>query len=241
MTADQNNAKEISLAAPVHCSTCSLRHICMPKDLSATEFDRLETVIRNWRIVRRGQTLFRAGSTFFNIYALRIGAFKTVVTHQDGREQVTGFNFAGEPLGVDGICSGVHAYNAVALEDSAVCIIPFPQLETLCREVPVMQHHLHRTLSAEIVRESSLMLLLGNMSAEERVAALLLNISQRMKARGYSETDFVLRMTREDIGSYIGMKLETVSRAFSKFDRLGLIAVDNKQVRLLDIEGLKRV
>lgn len=237
----KNRQSDAPLAAQVHCSTCTLRHLCMPTDLSTGDFDRLEQVISNWRIVRRGETLFRAGSTFVNLYALRVGSFKTIVAHEDGREQVTGFNFAGEPLGVDGICNGIHAYQAVALEDSAVCIIPFSKLENLCRDVPAMQHHLHRSLSAEIVRESSLMLLLGNMSAEERVAALLLNISQRMKARGFSETEFILRMTREDIGSYIGMKLETVSRVFSKFDRQGLIAVDNKQVRLLDIDGLKRV
>jgi CRP/FNR family transcriptional regulator len=227
--------------SPVHCSSCKLRHVCLPEGLSEKEMQQMESLAKNWRTVRRGETLFHAGSEFVNLYALRVGAFKTVVTSKEGKEQVTGFNLAGDPLGVDGIYSGTHTCQTIALEDSTVCIIPFRELETLCRDIPSMQHHLHRSLSAEIVRESGLMLLLGNMSADQRVAALLLNLSRRMKLLGYSETDFVLRMTREDIGSYVGMKLETVSRAFSKFDRLGLIAVDNKRIRLLDIDGLRRM
>ncbi|MCX7163470.1 MAG: helix-turn-helix domain-containing protein, partial [Rhodocyclales bacterium] len=153
--------------------------------------------------------------------------------------QVTGFQMAGEILGMDGISTEVHACNAVALEDSEVCLIPFTELENLSSEIRTLQHHLHKVMSREIVRDHGVMMLLGTMRAEERLAAFLLNLSQRFTARGYSPAEFHLRMTREEIGSYLGLKLETVSRAFSRFQDEGLISVQQKHIRILDIRRLK--
>jgi CRP/FNR family transcriptional regulator len=130
---------------------------------------------------------------------------------------------------------------AVALEDSEVCTIPFSHLEGLSREIQTLQHHFHKVMSREIVRDHGVMMLLGTMRAEERLAAFLLNLSQRFTARGYSPAEFYLRMTREEIGSYLGLKLETVSRAFSRFQEEGLIAVQQKHVRILNTPGLKRL
>jgi CRP/FNR family transcriptional regulator, anaerobic regulatory protein len=172
---------------------------------------------------------------------VRAGSFKTVVMHRDGREQVTGFNLAGDVLGLDGIGSGVHCCDALAIEDSQVCIIPFHQLEAMCRDVQPLQQHVHRLMGSEIVREATLMMLLGTMSADQRVATFLLNLSGKLKARGYSPAEFHLRMTREEIGSYLGMKLETVSRMLSKFQKDGLLDTHGKQIRILDMEGLSRV
>jgi CRP/FNR family transcriptional regulator len=166
---------------------------------------------------------------------------KSCVLHDDGREQVAGFHMAGDLLGLDAIGSGTHTCDTVALEDSEVCEIPFPYLEQLSRELPSLQHQLHRIMSREIVRDYGVMLLLGSMSAEERLAAFLLNLSQRFATRGYSLSEFRLRMTREEIGSYLGLKLETVSRAFSGFQDRGLIDVRQKHVRILDFPGLKAV
>ncbi|SAK60461.1 Crp/FNR family transcriptional regulator [Caballeronia temeraria] len=225
----------------MRCSTCSMQHICMPSGLSSDEFERLDALICSTRSVRRGETLYRSGDAFQSVYAVQSGCFKTVVVHRDGNEQVTGFHLAGDALGLDGVSTDHHGCDAIALEDSVVCIIPFDLLELLCREVKTIQHHVHRLMSSEIVRESNLMMLLGTMTAEQRVAAFLLNISTRMKARGYSPAQFVLRMTREEIGSYLGLKLETVSRMFSKLQKAGVVDARGKEVRILDQEGLERV
>ncbi|CAB3751155.1 fumarate/nitrate reduction transcriptional regulator Fnr [Paraburkholderia solisilvae] len=227
--------------APVRCSGCSMRAVCMPADLTSAEFAKLDSMICSTRHVRRGDALYRARDEFQSIYAVRAGSFKTIVMHRDGREQVTGFQIAGEALGLDGVCTGHHNADAIALEDSVVCVIPFAQLETVCREIRSMQHHVHQIMSSEIVRESSLMMLLGTMSAEQRVAAFLLNLSQRFKALGYSAAEFHLRMTREEIGCYLGMKLETVSRMFSRFQRDKLVDTRGKQIRIVDPEGLALV
>ncbi|WP_175909014.1 MULTISPECIES: fumarate/nitrate reduction transcriptional regulator Fnr [Burkholderia] len=227
--------------AASRCSTCALRTVCMPPDLSPEDFARVDAMICTTRHIRRGETLFRAGDAFSSIYAVRTGSFKTIVMHRDGDEQITGFQIVGESLGLDGVHTGHHNGDAIALEDSTVCIIPFGQLEQMCREVRPMQHHVYQMMGGEIVRESSQMLLLGTMSAEQRVAAFLLNLSARFKARGYSAAEFVLRMTRDEIGEYLGMKLETVSRMLSKFQHKGLVAAQGKQIRIVDSDGLRQI
>jgi len=223
------------------CANCNLREICLPAGLTTAELDQLDTMVDVRRKIKRGEALYRAGEPFDSIYAIRSGFFKARVTYEDGRDQVTGFSMAGEILGLDGIGQGKHNCDAVALEDSEVCSIPYSRLEELSREINGLQRHFHKVMSREIVRESGVMMLLGVMRAEERIAAFLLNISQRLAARGYSPLEFHLRMTREEIGSYLGLKLETVSRAFSKFHNDGLIEVEQKFVRIIDIDGLKEV
>ncbi|MCP1118981.1 helix-turn-helix domain-containing protein [Robbsia andropogonis] len=225
----------------VRCSNCAMRNICMPEGLDANAYAKLDAVICTSRRVRRGEALYRSGEAFHNLYAVRLGSFKTVVAHPDGREQVTRFDLAGEALGLDGVYTDEHTCDAIALEDSVVCIIPFHLLELLCREVRLLQRHVHKMMSGEIVRESGQMMLLGNMRADERVAAFLLNISHRMKQRGYSASEFQLRMSREELGSYLGMKLETVSRTLSRFKRDALIAATGRRVRLLDIPRLEAI
>ena len=190
---------------------------------------------------KRGAYLYRAGEHFQSIYAVRTGFFKTATLLNDGREQVTGFHMMGEIIGMDAISTDTHPCDAIALEDSEICEIHFSQLEQLSRNIPTLQRHLHRILSREIVRDHGIMLLLGSMKAEERLAAFLLNLSQRFAARGYSSSSFNLRMTREEIGSYLGLKLETVSRTFSKFQKDGLINVQNKSIELRDLVALKAI
>ena len=199
------------------------------------------SVVFSHRRLKAGQALFRSGEIFDAVYLVRTGFVKTVVLLEDGREQVTGLHMPGEMLGMDGLASGRHASDAIALDDSDVCVVPYDRLETLSHEARDVQRHLHRMFSHEIVREQRMMLLLGSMRAEERVSAFLLNLSERLTARGYSPSDFVLRLTREEIGSLLGMKLETVSRIFSKFQKTGLIEIDGKHVRIVSIEGLRGV
>jgi CRP/FNR family transcriptional regulator len=185
--------------------------------------------------------LFRTGDAFQSLYAVRTGFFKTCLSAQDGRDQVTGFQMSGELLGLDGISAERHTCDAVALEDSTVCVIPYSQLEGLSQEVSELQRVFHKIMSREIVRDHDVMLLLGSMRAEERLAAFLLNLTQRLHLRGFSRSEFILRMTREEIGSYLGLKLETVSRTFSRFQAEGLLEVRQRQIRIIDQEGLRRI
>ena len=223
------------------CSNCSLRELCMPVGLAPEEIDLLDELVGGRRSVKRGDSVYRAGEAFTALYAVRSGFFKTRLTVGDGRDQVTGFYMAGELLGMDGISQERHNCDAVALEDSEICMIPYARLETLSQEVKSLQRHFHKIMSREIVRENGVMMLLGTMRAEERLAAFLLNISQRLQLRGYSALEFNLRMTREEIGSYVGLKLETVSRLFSRFHAEGLIEVEQRRVRIRDIEGLRAI
>jgi CRP/FNR family transcriptional regulator, anaerobic regulatory protein len=228
-------------AMKIACSNCNLRELCMPVGLTPAEVVRLDELVETRRRIKRGAHLFRNGDRFNSLYAIRTGFFKTSVATEDGRDQVTGFQMAGELMGLDGIVSDSHTCDAVALEDSEVCVMPYDSIEHLSREINALQRHVHKIMSREIVRENGVMLLLGSMRAEERLAAFLLNLVQRLKARGFSQSELVLRMTREEIGSYLGMKLETVSRSFSKFAEDGLIEVHQRQVRILNVEKLGAV
>lgn len=231
------NGKTIKVA----CSGCNLRELCMPLGLSHDELDRIDDLVANRRKVKRGTPLFRNGDRFTSLYAIRTGFFKTCIASEDGRDQVTGFQMAGEIVGLDGIVNDVHTCDAIALEDAEVCVMPFDRIEDLSNQIHALQRHVHKIMSREIVREHGVMLLLGSMRAEERLAAFLLNLVQRLHARGFSQSELVLRMTREEIGSYLGLKLETVSRTFSKFVEEGIVEVKQRHVRILNTDALKEI
>jgi len=217
------------------------KHLCLAEGLTEQELAHLDEILFSRRTIRRGDYLYRAGQGFSCLYAVRSGCFKTSVLLEDGRTQVTGFQMTGDLVGIDGIGTGRHASEAIALEDSEVCAIQFDRLEAMARQVPCLQRNVHRLLSREIVREHGVMILLGSMCAEERLAAFLLNLSQRLAVRGYSAHEFVLRMTREEIGSYLGLKLETVSRLLSRFQDQQLISVQQKNIRIDDWDGLRQI
>jgi len=223
-------------ACPTHCTTCNLRELCLPCGLTEPDTALLGDLVYTRKRVRRGDSLYRAGGTFDSLYAIRSGFFKSSVVLQDGRAQVTGFHMAGEILGMDGIGTESHNADVIALEDSEVCIIPYEHLVE-----PRLQRQLHKVMSRELVRDQGLMMLLGTMKAEERLAAFLLTLSQRFVARGFSPHEFHLRMTRDEIGSYLGLSLETVSRLFSRFQEDGLITVQQKHICILDVPGLRSV
>ena len=225
----------------VTCSSCNMRELCLPQGLPDAAMPSFEKVVYARRRIRRGESLFAAGDEFKAIYAVRSGFFKSRLVDGEGREQVTGFFMSGELLGLDGIGSGRYNGAAIALEDSEVCVLPYALIEEMAQKSQALQRQLHAVLAREIVRDHGVMMLLGSMRAEERLATFLLNLSKRFTARGYSPSDFHLRMTREEIGSYLGLKLETVSRLFSRFHDDGLIEVQQKHVRILDIAGLSQI
>ncbi len=220
------------------CSTCNVSELCLPVDLCSKELLKLDQLNPIKRCFSRGDYLYRSGDKFRSLFAIHSGSFKTQVLHEDGREQVTGFQMVGEIIGLDAISTDTHACDAVAMESSVVCELPFNRLEALSREIPALQRQLHRIMSREIVRDQGIMLLLGSMRAEERLAVFLLNLSQRYAARGLSPIKFQLRMSRQEIGSYLGLKLETVSRAFSHFQNSGLINVKVRTIEIIDMKKL---
>jgi len=239
-------ARTIPIQSPVRrfevtCGSCNLRELCLPQALSGREIDRFERVVYARRRIKRGEALFAAGDAFKAVYSVRSGFFKTSIVDGEGREQVTGFSMGGELLGLEGIGTGQYNGSAIALEDSEVCVLPYALIEEIAAEVPALQRRLHAVLAREIVRDHGVMMLLGSMRAEQRLATFLINLSKRFTARGYSASDFNLRMTREELGSYLGLKLETVSRLFSRFQEDRLIEVQQKHVRIVDIPGLEKL
>lgn len=237
----QRHALATVSALRTQCSNCHLREVCLPRGMSEQDVQGLDGLGMNRRRIKAGRTLFRQGDAFQYFFAVRSGSFKVSVAFDDGREQVTGFHIPGEQVGLDGLAEGRHRSTAVALEDADACAVPYAALSELAQRSVNLRDIIGRLMSREIVRDNSLLMLLGNMNANERLASFLLNLSARFKARGYSASEFHLRMTRAEMGSYLGLKLETVSRMFSEFQREGLLEVDKRHVRLLDIDGLKRV
>ena len=205
------------------------------------DIEKVQGIVYVRRTVRRGEALFAAGDACDAVYAAWRGFFKTVLVNRDGRGQVTGFFMAGDLLGLDGICSARHSDTAVALEDSVVCVMPCVLIEPMARDVPALQRGLHAALSREIAQSQWAMMMLGSMHADERMATFLLDLSGRFLRRGLSGCDLQLRMTRADIGSYLGLSLETVSRLFTIFQRKGLIRVHQKHVQILDFGALERI
>ncbi|MGV7208376.1 fumarate/nitrate reduction transcriptional regulator Fnr [Oxalobacteraceae bacterium A2-2] len=228
-------------ALRARCATCSMHQLCLPMGLDTADMDRLDQIIGRRRKVARGGTLFRIGDGFANLYAVRLGHFKTYQVNQEGLEQITGFQMAGELLGMDAISADRHLCNAIALEDSEVCEIPFGSLQQLLADMPTLLRHFHRMMSQEITREQSVMLLLGNMQATQRFAAFLVNLSSRYEARGYSPHTFQLRMSREEIGNYLGLTIESISRLLSRFKKEGLVRVSNREIELLNLPTLKAI
>jgi len=220
-------------AADERCSACGSHPFCLSAGLDSLAGLRFDTLLGQRRRVARGTFLYRTGQPLRSLHAVRCGYFKTVRPGPAG-EQVTGFQMTGELLGMEAIGSGIHQCDAVALEDSVVCDMPFAALEQMFDEVPGLHRRFCRLMSRELNREQDQMLLLGNMRAEQRLAVFLVDIGARYAARGYSATQFQLRMSREDIGSYLGLTIESISRLLARFTKLGLITVDKRAIVLRD-------
>lgn len=223
----------------VSCSSCCLRGVCLPCGLTTDQLGDMDELTRVKRRVPRGSALYRSGDSFESLYAVRSGSFKSVGVSRNGVEKVTGLHLPGEVMGLEAINSRIHGYDAVALEDSEVCVIPYARLTQLALRMPDLQAQLLRILSGDISRDQGLMLLLGGMDAEQRISAFLLSLSRRYQKLGYAADRFSLRMTREEIGSYLGLTLETVSRLFSRMQREGTLKAQQREVELKDIGRLR--
>ncbi len=225
----------------VNCGDCRLGPLCLPIALNTDEITQLDEIVKRGRPLNRGEHLYRQADAFHAVYAVRSGSFKAYSTADDGTEQVTGFYLPGEILGMDGISSLKHCSSAVALETSSVCEIPFSRLEELSSQLPSLQHRFFQIMGKEITKDQQMLTLLGKNSAEERVASLLLSISSRNNHRNLSATRFRLSMSRAEIGNYMGLTVETVSRVFSRLQKQEIIGVENREIEILDMEKLKGI
>ena len=226
-------------ALKVSCRDCSLAELCLPMGLSAGEIEQLDRIIRRRRPLRRGEHLFEVGDEFHALCAVRSGTIKTHISSGDGGEQVLGFHLPGELVGLDALDDGRHSCVAVALEATTLCELPFQRLTDLCQALPGLNQQLHRLIGREIAQDHGMLLLLGKKSAEERLASFLVSLSNRFRHRGFSAREFHLSMSRHDIGNYLGLAVETVSRLFSSFRGAGLLSVQRRFVRIEDLDRLR--
>jgi len=229
--------KEVKVA----CEECTLRELCLPLGLDGADLSSLGTIIKRTRKLKKGEFLYRVGDQLTSLYAVSTGSVKTCELSANGQIQITGFHLAGELVGVDGISSERHHCDAVALEPSELCELPFADLEEVAHQVPSLQHQMFKLLSREIVQDGELLLMVGKMNAEERLATCLLSFSQRYTRLGLSGTQFRLSMSRQDLGDYLGLALETVSRLFSRFQDEGLLHIEGRNVEITDLPGLSAI
>ena len=225
----------------VACKNCTLSTLCLPMGLASEDVERLDNIVRRSKPLHRGDHLFRSGESFRSLYVVKTGSVKTYAPSEEGGEQVLGFHLPGEVIGLDAIDNEIHACSARALETSAICELPFSRLEDLSTSIPSLQHQMYRLLSKEISHDTEMLLLLGKKNAEERLAAFLINMSKRLHQRGLSATDFHLSMSRHEIGNYLGLAVETVSRLFTRFQEEGLLKVDRKHIQLLHLDTLESI
>jgi len=221
------------------CQSCNLHDLCLPLGLDIGDIDKLDSIIKRSRPLQKGEHLFNGGEEFTSIYAVRSGSIKTFSESEEGDEQITGLYLPGELLGLDAIHENIHPCSAIALETTSLCEIPFNTLENLSTKIPELHHQLFRIMSKEIANDQSLLMLMAQKSAEEKLAAFLVNLSSRLKQRNFSETEFNLSMSRKDIGNYLGLTIETISRTFSRFQSEGLLSTQRKYVNIHKLNELK--
>lgn len=218
------------------CGQCSLRQLCLPAGIGLADVDRLDRLVRRRRQIARGENLFHAGSPLGSLYVARDGSFKTVVTSEDGEQQVIGFHLPGELVGLDALGDGEHRCDAVALEPARVCEVPLPDLQQIAAQVPALQRQLLRVIGRSMGRDQDHLEILSRRHATDRVLLFLHGLSERYEAVGGATATFALPMTREEIGSYLGLAIETVSRSFTKLQDDGVISVRGRQIRMIQAE-----
>lgn len=235
---DQNCEGKLRSLHQVHCNTCSLSSLCLPVSLNMTEMERLDNIIEKSRPIKKGEHLFHQGETFTTVYAVRAGTIKSYTLTNEGEEQITGFYFPGELVGMSGVDGVTYPVSAKVLETTTVCEIPFERLDDLAGQMPELRRQMLRTMSKELRDDQQMMMLLSKKNAEQRVATFLIKLSTRFRARGYSATQFRLSMSRNEIGNYLGLAVETVSRIFTRFQAMSLIRVDGKEIELCNLSEL---
>lgn len=225
----------------ISCGNCRLNTICLPISLHIDDIDRLSNIIQRSKPLQKGEYLYRTKDTFDSVFAIRSGAVKAVNISETGDEQITGFYLPGEVVGLDGLANNTYTNSVIALETSSVCEIPFNRLEELSLQIPTLQRHFFQLMSREITQEQQIITLLSKSGAEARVASLLVGISARNGRQNLSTNKLILPMSRTDIGNFLGLTIETVSRIFSRLQKNTVIAVDKKEITILNMEMLNLI
>lgn len=216
------------------CEKCRLADLCLPYGMDSDEVNQLDEVLERKKPYQKGEHLFRAGDKSGSIFAVRSGALKSYYVTKNGTEQVLGFTLPGELVGFDGLSGDSYSSASVALEISSICELPYNQLEKLSHKLPGLQKQIMRLVGKEFTLENQLLMMLGHLSAEEKLAAFLLSLSTRYKTRGLSGDEFYLQMSRQDIGNYLGLAIETVSRLFARFSEEKLLTVNRKHIKIIN-------
>ncbi|MGV3345721.1 FNR family transcription factor [Enterobacteriaceae bacterium LUAb1] len=239
MSLEKHNIRRIqSGGCAIHCQDCSISQLCIPFTLNEHELDQLDNIIERKKPIQKGQTLFKAGDDLKSLYAIRSGSLKSYTITEQGDEQITGFHLAGDLVGFDAIGNNHHPSFAQALETAMVCEIPFEILDDLSGKMPALRQQMMRLMSGEIKSDQDMILLLSKKNAEERLAAFIYNLSQRFGQRGFSQREFRLTMTRGDIGNYLGLTVETISRLLGRFQKNGLLSVKGKYITIENARAL---
>ncbi|MEI6858979.1 MAG: electron transport transcriptional regulator EtrA [Shewanella sp.] len=222
----------------IHCHDCSMADLCIPFTLSSNELDQLDNVIERKKPIQKGEQIFKSGDPLKSLFAIRSGTVKSFTITEQGDEQITGFHLAGDVIGFDGIHSQQHQSFAQALETSMVCEIPYGTLDELSGTMPKLRQQVMRLMSHEIQSDQEMILLLSKKNAEERLAAFISNLANRFGSRGFSPKEFRLTMTRGDIGNYLGLTVETISRLLGRFQKSKLIEVKGKYITIINFNAL---
>lgn len=225
----------------VSCGQCSLNELCFPHGMTEEDMTVLDSIVEQHRPLHKNDCLYRQGDNATALYAVRSGSIKTSIESPNGDEQIVSFHLPGELIGLDGFLDDMHACTAVSLETTSVCELPLDKLESLCQRLPRLQKQMRRIIGKEVNDEHAMLLLLGKMGAEEKVATFLLSISRRMKERHWKATEFLLSMPRQDIANYLGLAVETVSRLFAHYQDEGIIKVDRRHITILDMDRLTAI
>lgn len=241
MSSQTNKGVGLNLAKETRCMTCSLSSLCLPLSLNLEDIDQLDRIIKRRQPLKKGDHLFRQGDHFDSVYAVRSGSLKNYIMTNDGEEQITNFHLPSELVGLDGVDCSSYPISSKALETTTVCEIPYSRLQNLAQELPDLRNQIFSSMSKEIRDDKQMMLLLSKKNAEERVATFLANLSSRFKRRGYSPYTFRLPMSRNEIGNYLGLAVETVSRVFTRFQTIQIIAVNGKEVHITDRQQLLEI
>ena len=222
----------------IHCQSCSFSHLCLPVSLNKTELDSLDDIIERKKPLHKHDKLVKAGDKFNLLYAVRAGSFKSFVSSKDGEEQIIGFHFPGDIIGFDALRENAHQSYTQALETAMVCELPYETLDKMAVQFPKLRHQIMSFMSAEIKQDHDLMMLLNKRTAEERLIYFLAHLSKRFEDRGFSPRQYNLSMTRNEIGNYLGLTVETISRLLTRFQKEGIIKVDGKLITILDFEAM---
>ena len=225
----------------VSCGQCNLTELCFPHGMRQEDMNKLDSVVEQRKPLHKNDHLYHESEPSHAIYAVRSGSIKTIIESPNGDEQIVGFHLPGELLGFDGFMDESHTCSAIALETTSVCVMPMNKLESLCMSLPALQKQMKRIMGKEVTEEHKMLLMLGKMSAEEKIATFILSISRRMEERHWKATEFMLSMPRQDIANYLGLAVETVSRLFAHYQEEGVIQVDRRRISILDIDRLKSI